>query len=490
MKFGKRTAFLCLLILVFILPALQCKKNDSGPNQENHPGTLAKSNITIEKAVKYQTIDGFGFFGACDVWWASGNLWNDSWGDLVINDLGITIWRNEWFPPSTPGVPQDADWTKQKPVVQGLKAKADQYGVDLKFIVSVWSPPADMKWLCNFSWAGDANATRNEGAVSTKNGGTLNPEKYGDYAVWLDSCIRSYKEAGVDLYALSLQNEPLFQEPYNSCTYTTLWYCDLLKNVVPVIKSAFPDIKIFGAENMLEMEGKEINYPWFYHQAIKNDTVARKNIDILGVHGYSDGISPTTGSELAKMWANHEQQFSIPMNKSVWMTETSGYSELWSGAANTPGALNLAMDIFSGLTYGNMKAWVWWQGSELSGITNYSLMSDTMCRKKYFVSKHFYRYVRPGAVRVKSLSDDQDVFAVAFEHPLKGTNTIILINGGKEDKSVTILGSDLPAIYTIYLTTSGKENCSESGTVKPGAGNSFRLPGLSIATLQAGGDPL
>ena len=490
LKPERRMTFFWLFTSVFILSALGCKKG-SDTDGEQPPGTLTKSNITIEKSVKYQTIDGFGFFGACDVWWASGNLWNDSWGDLIIKDLGITIWRNEWFPPSTPDVPQDADWIKQKPVVQALKAKADQYGVDLKFIVSVWSPPADMKWLCDFSWAGDANATRNQGSVSTKNGGTLDPGKYEEYAIWLDSCIRSYREAGVNLYALSLQNEPLFVEPYNSCTYTTQWYCDLLKNVVPAIKSNFPEIKIFGAENMLEMEGKENNYPWFYHQAIKNDTVAGKNIDILAVHGYSDGISPTSGSELAKMWANHLQQFSEPMNKSAWMTETSGYSELWTSSGDTPGALNLAMDIYSGLTYGNMKGWVWWQGSELSGITNYSLMSNTTCRKKYYVSKHFYRYIRPGAIRVKALSDDPDVFAVAFEHAEKGTSTIILINSGKEDKSVTILGSDLPSLYTVYLTTSGKDvNCSESGTLKPGTGNSFKLPGLGIATLQAGGDPL
>jgi glucuronoarabinoxylan endo-1,4-beta-xylanase len=483
----KRTISLIFTLSLFILLLISCKKSSlaQSPN-----ANLTKCTITIDKSVRYQTIDGFGFFGACDVWWATQNLWNDSWGDKIIRDLGITIWRNEWFPPSTPDAAQDADWNKQKPVVQGLKAKAEQYGVNLKFIVSIWSPPADMKWLCNFSWAGDVNATRSAGSVTTKNGGTLNPGKYADYAIWLDSCIKSYKEIGVNLYAISLQNEPLFVEPYNSCTYTTFWYCDLLNNVGPVIKSSFPDVKIFGSENMLEMEGRSDNYQWFYHQAIKNDSSAAKNIDILAVHGYSNGVSPTSGSELAEMWANHAQQFSFPMNKPSWMTETSGYSDSWVSSGGTPGALNLAMDIYSGLNYGNMQAWVWWQGSEISGISNYSLMSNNNCGKKYYVSKHFYRYIRPGAIRVKISSNDPDIFAVAFEHPDKGTNTIVIINGGNEDKSVTIIGSDLPSLFTIYQTTSGNDNCRESGTVKPGIGNSFRLPGISIVTLQAGGDPL
>lgn len=479
-----------LTLILFIHLSVGCKKIGKEDPLSNPAAELAKINITIDKSVNYQGIDGFGFFGAYDVWWAAQNLWNDAWGDKIINDLGITIWRNEWYPPATPDASQDADWYKQEPVVQGIKAKADLYGVNLKFIVSIWSPPADMKWLCNFSWAGDPDATRNAGQVSTKNGGTLNPGKYTDYADWLKLCIQSYKDAGIDLYALSLQNEPLFSEPYNSCTYTTQWYCDLLNNAVPLIKSSYPDVKIFGSENMLEMEGKSDNWPYFYHQAIKNDTYAKDNIDILAVHGYSDGVSATSGSELARMWTYHQEEFSTPLNKPAWMTETSGYSDSWTGDGTTPGALNLAMDIYSGLNYGNMQAWVWWQGSEASGISNYSLMSNNTCGKKYYASKHYYRFIRPGAIRVKSTSDDPEVFVTAFNHQEKGTTTIVIINNGSEAKSVSVLGDDLPAVFAIYLTTSGSENCKEAGTLNPGQDNHFELPAKSIVTLQAGGDPL
>src|SRR3954465_14018737 len=65
-------------------------------------------------------------------------LWSDAWGDQVIGDLGITIWRNEHYPPSDNLDTQDTDWNKQRPVVQGLKRKADQYAVNLKFIFTVW----------------------------------------------------------------------------------------------------------------------------------------------------------------------------------------------------------------------------------------------------------------------------------------------------------------------------------------------------------------
>jgi len=110
----------------------------------------------------------------------------------------------------------------------------------------------------------------------------------------------------------------------------------LLINVVPGIKSVFPGIKIFGSEDMLLTEGKEENWRWFYHSGIKENAEAAANLDILAVHGYNDGVLPTSGSELVKMWTNHTEQFLVPMDKKVWMSETSGYTESWQTENGNP----------------------------------------------------------------------------------------------------------------------------------------------------------
>ncbi|MBW3545766.1 MAG: RICIN domain-containing protein, partial [Bacteroidetes bacterium] len=123
--------------------------------------------LSIDKNTRHQTIDGFGFFGARDVWWGSSDpahFYSEAWLDKIVSDLGISIWRNELYPHNPPTgntTPnQDAHWDEQRPMVQALKAKADQYGVDMKVILSVWSPPGEFKWESEFSWAGDENATR------------------------------------------------------------------------------------------------------------------------------------------------------------------------------------------------------------------------------------------------------------------------------------------------------------------------------------------
>ena len=481
-------------LLFFNLAGCSKDDNPNGPSGDgDSPDTTSQSQlktdtVTIDRSATHQTIDGFGFFGAYDVWWGN-DMWNDDWGDMVISDLGITIWRNEYAPPSTPDASQDADWSKMEPVVKSLKTIADQYGVDLKFIFSVWSPPADLKWQSSFSWAGDKEATRGPGPVTTKNGGTLNPNKYAGYAAWINEGIMLYKDDGIDLYALSLQNEPMFVEPYNSCTYTEAWYNQMLKSVVPLIRQEHPGVKIFGSENMLEMEGKDNNWPYFYHSALNADDSASADIDILAVHGYSDGVNASSGSELTKMWTNHKEQFSMPMNKPAWMTETSGYADSWENSGNTPGALSLAMDIYTGLKYGNMSAWVWWQGSQLDGIGLYNLMNGTTAGKKYYVSKQYYRFIRPGAVRIEAISGDPELLVTAFVHETNNTTTVIIINSGTKDKNVIISGEGIPDTFSSFMTNPASNNCTQLDDVTSGTAAGFTIPARTIVTLQAGGMP-
>ena len=441
--------------------------------------------ISVDTAKQHQTIQGFGFFGAHDVWWHSPSLmWNREWAEMVVSDLGLTMWRNEIHPPATPQRKQDADWNKQLPMVEGLKSVADEYGVDIKVLLTVWSPPASMKWGASFSWAGDQKAERfPDPNIQTNHGGTLNPNMYEDYANYLIDHIKEYEKIGVKVYGLSLQNEPYFSQDFNSCTYTVYWYCELLNGVVPVIKKAYPDIKIFGSENMLAMEGLGKNWEWFFHNAIKNDKNAPSNIDALAVHGYSDGVIPSTGSALAEMWTNHTEKFSKPLNKPAWMTETSGYVDSWEPVNNRTGALGLALDIHAALYYGNIEAWVWWQGSENPGSTSigdYSLMAGTTVGKKYYASRHFYRFIRPGAVRVEATAPYSDVFVTAYHHPERSSHTLVVINSAKQEREINVEGANVPATFQIYRS-SASEDCEHVGEYL--SGTNLTLPPRSVVTL-------
>ena len=484
--FNKR--FLSILVIIAIFFAVACGKKNKSPSEDPPsppPPPTVSSTITIDRSEKYQQIDGFGFFGARDVWWGNASdLYNETWATQVITDLGITIWRNELYPPSTATTTQDAHFDKQKPVIEGLAKVAAAHRVPLKFIFTVWSPPADLKCALD---ANDNPLPGTPHAGETKNGGTLDPSKYTAYGDWLADGIQAYKNLGIDVYAISGQNEPLFKQFFNSCFYKPVdQYPNMIKNVMPIVKTRFPAVKVFGSENMLEMEGGA-DRQYFYNAHLLKNKEAIDHIDILAVHGYSDGIAPTGSSKLAQLWSTTRTEHAIPTGKPYWMTETSGYTDTWRQATGQkPGALNLSMDIHSALNHGNISAWVWWQGSNMSGIDEFSLMKGAEKGKKYHVSKHFYRFIRPGAVRVKLTSDEGlGIFATAFEHGAMGSFTIVLINNADKEVKLNVAGANIPAKFDYYLTTGiNGEDCTKRATQVEAT--NVPLPPYSVVTLVNG----
>ena len=69
-------------------------------------------NVSVNVSAAYQTIDGFGAHGVMDVWWGSGPFYDQAFLDRVIDDLGLTIVRNEYYPPDD----NQCTFSKQAPI--------------------------------------------------------------------------------------------------------------------------------------------------------------------------------------------------------------------------------------------------------------------------------------------------------------------------------------------------------------------------------------
>ncbi len=421
-------------------------------------GPALAATITVNESTQYQTIDGFGAFGFRSNNWSNpSDWWSDSFGNTIIGDLGLTIHRNEYYPPESG---QDTQFSEQAPYFQLIRDKAIQLGEPLKIIITYWTPPSWMK------------------SNGSPDGGYLLSQYYDDFGNYTVDARDDFAGIGVDVYAWSLQNEPLFSEPYNSCVYTAEQYRDMLKVAGPIIHSSYPNLKLFGSEHMLW--GITRDWDWDNlepDRKVKDDSQANAQMGIWACHGYSDGVNPDPSSQAD--WVLARQRLDIDnTGRHFWMTETSGFSDTWSGDT---GAFSLGTQIFSGLKYGHLSAWVWWQLSEPGG-GNYVLMDYGTPNKKYYVSKQFYRYIRPDAVMVDAGTDDSGVHAAAFTHSANNTLTIVLINnsGGQRTMNLNISGSIIPSQLTIYRTSSS-QNCANVGTVSPTG--QVTLPNSTITTL-------
>ncbi|MEO7119452.1 MAG: PKD domain-containing protein [Ginsengibacter sp.] len=448
----------------------------ASPAEASTSINTSTTNITIDASVKYQTMQGFGGFGAKDVYWSGGIFTSASFVNDLINDLGLTILRDN-IPTNFEDVNDDSDphKTNLSNFHYGSFTDHIQYLKDMKaaglqkLIISCWSPPAWMKTNNNVNGPKADAPAYNPNPTSTDN--QLRTDMYDEFAERCVAYIKIVKkETGIDVYGISLQNEPRFSEPYESCVYKG----EALRDLIKVVGKRFVHdgiaAKIFMPEDIGYLDGVSNMV-----QPTLNDADARKYASIIAVHGYAlDGV--TANSPDAQTWQtmyNWGAQYSIPL----WMTETSGYSN------DMKGAIDLSKAMYTAINFGNISAWLYWELSQQT-IDEFSLMSSSGEKsKRYYVSKNFYHYVRPGDCRIRSSApDNSNIYSLSFKNDTAKTTAIILINDNANDEVVKLSGSNLSTQLNKFVT-SATDDCKDYGVVKNS--DAILLPANSVTTLYA-----
>jgi len=373
------------------------------------PDLPSADGLTLDRATRYQVIDGFGAFLGTGVWERDKQ-------DLAlpfVQDLNITVARfgiidTDFEPRNDNANPYVTDFDafdlSALPLDWMRRLQAES-AID-KYILTVWSPPAWMK------------KGRTQAAITGSGENFVEERYYEEYAEYLAAIVQVVKEqTGIDLYAISVQNEPQFNEPYASA----LLSADKMAQVLAVVARRFEtegiQTKLFMPEALPQQKGIDE-----YIAELDRIPEASQGTDIIAIHNYdSDGIN--VGGAGAQEWAEMYAWANAARPRRMWMTETSGHPNTWSGATLLFG------NIYNALEYGKASAWLWWTLAETSGNAAYGLVVDNQPTARYAVSRHFYRAIQPGAVRIQ-VGAPNDLLALAFENP-DGSLAIVLYNKGK-----------------------------------------------------------
>ncbi len=469
------------LLAATALGLTACTKTNPGTTLGPTTPALPSVDVTIDATKTHQTIAGFGGFGAQNVYWSGGPFTSPRFVRDIVEDLGATIIRDE-LPTSFEIENDNADpnvtdlnaynLTRAIPGhhvpfadrVPHLKAMREA-GVQT-FITSVWSAPPWMKWNNRIDNGTKENSAPAYNLTPTNTSNQLKTANYEEFAeLCVAYCLIFKREIGIDLYGLSIQNEPRFSQSYQSSLYNGEALRDLLIVVGRRFKKEGLTTKLFIPEDVGWFDGvKGMTLP------ILNDPEARSYVGMVATHGYAlDGVLPASTD--ATTWQTM-YDWGKPYDLPLWMTETSGYKN------NYTGAIDLAKAIYTALRFGNVSAWVFWTLSE-EQVTDYSLLSSSGTKsKRYYISKQYYRYVRPGAVRVEAATADADLLPLAFVKD--GLSTVVLTNIGSTDKAIQVKGDGTATQYKVYQTTV-LDNCVEKSPVK--AGKSVTIPAQSVVTL-------
>ena len=177
-----------------------------------------------------------------------------------------------------------------------LLKKAMALNPAIHVMLTPWSPPGWMKT------SGSMLGSSADGKVPS----TLRPEAYAAFALYLVKSIEGYQAAGVPVYALSVQNEPLYAPPtYSGMSMPASDQAAFLaNNMGPALAAAHLNSKLMVYDHNWDRP----DYP----ETVLKDPKANAVAAGTAWHHY--------GGDPAVMNKNHEE---FPQ-KDQWVTESSG----------------------------------------------------------------------------------------------------------------------------------------------------------------------
>lgn len=412
--------------------------------------------VTVSPEIKHQYIEGFG---TCIVDFTEppATFTDPEFYDKVVNDLGMSALRMS-FPQEIEEANDDNDpnhfrWPgfHMRYLERRMKIALEfkKRGVD-RFVFSTWSPSEFIK------------SNR-----STVQGGYVRMDMYDEYAENIAACILAAKQNwGIDVGAFSIQNELMFIEPYKSCIYNPYTAREAVRALMQKFEKEGISTRIQLPEDMMYWARM-----YNYILPTMQDPETRNFHGDFCTHRQQEWDEVTRWNEVTR-----------PFHRQTWMTETSGHEATWAGA------FKLACDMYDYLVGGNMSAWFYWQITDNASSSEYALMIGKEPTPKYYASKHFYRWVRPGAVRVEAHSTHPDLLVSTFRHDPDGSLTMVLINRSDKEMRVEVDPGDAYKHVPMQVFRSGEhESCIPKGVLVE---NGLTIPSRHIVTLYGQSDGL
>ncbi|MFA8300241.1 MAG: discoidin domain-containing protein [Hyphomicrobiales bacterium] len=349
----------------------------------------------------------------------------------------------------------------QKYIIPAIK-KAFDYNPNLKFFGAPWSPPSWMKK------SGQRYAGHGAGSISFRDN-SLKEDCYDAYARYLARYVQEYKNNGIPVWSVSVQNEAQNNPPWEGCTYSIDQTINFVGNHLgPVFEKEGIDSRIliwdWDKQNDI---GHGDGIEKYCFNVLNSD--ASKYIYGVGFHWYGFDLS----MDIAGMpqWSLKEFP-SLDYLKDRFPQKhfiaTEGCQEKGAWLNSWVPAARYIYDIINDFGH-NTEGWIDWNlvltekgGYNHDGINNpchSPIMVDTVKKEiiynpSYYVLKQFSRNIRPEATVVKS---DLNIWTdnaysyinqVAVQNP-DGSIALFISNSLNQPLKIDILDGDKVCKYTL-----------------------------------------
>lgn len=319
-----------------------------------------------------------------------------------------------------------------------IKDAQAQRGQSIPLLASPWSPPAWMK----------TNGEMN-------NGGQLKPEYRETWAAYYAKFLTAYKKEGLNMWGITVQNEPAAVQVWDSCIYTAEEERDFVtRHLGPTLHAAgHEDVRILVWDHNRDIIVERTT-------PILSDPEAAKYVWGTGFHWYVSEAFENIG-QVHDRWPDKHllftegcQEGGVHLN--AWHTGER-YGRNIMGDLNNwnEGFLdwNLVLDETGGPNH-------------VGNLCDAPIIADTVndilhYNSSYFYIGHFSRFIKPDAVRIGLQGNAGQTQAIAFRNP-DGSMPVVLLNetDHAQEWKVTVDGQGAPvsmpahSIATLVLNKS------------------------------------
>jgi len=278
---------------------------------------------------------------------------------------------------------------------------------------SPWSPPAWMK---------------DNGSLLK--GGKLKPEFRQAWANHYVEFVKAFEAHGIPIWGLSVQNEPMAVQKWESCIFTAEEERDYIRDFVgpTLAKAGLSRLKLIAWDH---------NRDLIYHRAstILNDPKAAQYVWGIGFHWYETWTK--SGMMFDNLRRVHEAFPSVNLIFTEGCAESFDASRIHNWALGEHYGLSMINDFNAGTV-----AWTDWNVllDEKGGpnhVGNFCFApvhADTKTGKliytnAYYYIGHFSKFVRPGAKRIAVTTTRDALHATGFVNT-DGTTAVVVMNTG------------------------------------------------------------
>ncbi len=277
-------------------------------------------------------------------------------------------------------------------------------GGTMKLFASPWSPPAWMK-------------TTNQ----MNRGGQLKPEYRGVWAEYYVRYIQEYSKAGVNIWGLTIQNEPEAIQSWDSCVYSGAEERDFVRDHLgPALERAgLGHVKIIIWDHNRE-------HLYARAKTIYSDSQAARYVWGAGFHWYS-----------ANVFENVQRTHEAWPEKKLLFTE--GCQEGGPHPGSWLTGERYAQSVIQDLNHWTV-GWVDWNlvldetggPNHVGNLCSAPILADTRTgeahyQSSYYYLGHFSRFMKPGAKRILTTASRDELEVTACKNP-DGSLVAVILN--------------------------------------------------------------